>query len=143
MKNQSKKLHNKIARAIKKYFEGFSWHAFLNYCILMVFFVFGVVRNSTMFEMLLMIVYALCLWSYATMGAKKRMTQIRLFRSNMSIFQCSLMEMSFYLGPIFAFLLNKSYFTLGLYSAMLFIFTMVCKSQVSVIGVKKRNGNKN
>lgn len=137
MKNQTKKMYHKLSSVIKKCFTGFSLHAFVNYLILMGFFVIGTTTNSNIFEMLLMVVYALCLWSYAIMGTKRRQTQIQLFRSNMSIFQCALMEMSFYLAPIFAFLLNKSYFTLGLYTAMLFIFTMICKSQVVI--PKKQN----
>lgn len=137
MKNQTKKMYHKLLSVIKKCFTGFSLHAFVNYLILMGFFVIGTTTNSNTFEMLLMVVYALCLWSYAIMGTKRRQTQIQLFRSNMSIFQCALMEMSFYLAPIFAFLLNKSYFTLGLYTAMLFIFTMICKSQVVI--PKKQN----
>lgn len=137
MKNQTKKLYHKLSSVIKKCFTGFSLHAFVNYLILMGFFVIGTATNSTTFEMLLMVVYALCLWSYAIMGTKRRQAQIQLFRSNMSIFQCALMEMSFYLAPIFAFLLNKSYFTLGLYTTMLFVFTMICKSQVVI--PKKQN----
>lgn len=142
MKTNNSKI-SRLKEIIKKCFKGFSWNAFINYCMLLTVFIFGAIVNNFMFEMLLMIVYALCLYSYAAMGPKQRQEQILEYRSSMAIVQCALMEITFYIAPFFAFLLNHSYFTLGLYSAMLFAFTVACKYQIQPKNKKKNKNAKN
>lgn len=134
---------SRLKEITKKCFEGFDWKACINYFMLLIVFIFGAIVNNFMFEMLLMIIYALCLYSYAAMGPKQRQEQILDYRSSMAIVQCALMEITFYIAPFFAFLLNHSYFTLGLYSIMLFVFTVVCKYQIQPKNKKKNKNAKN